>query len=74
MKKALSAHQRQQQRRHQRGRVLRGAKAIASYLFGDAEQFRSVYLMKDELGLFELGGMLAARTDVLDQRLQGKKR
>jgi hypothetical protein len=63
-------------RQLQRGtgdRVIRGAKVIAEYVFGDPDQWRSIYPLKDELGLFMLGGMLAARTATLDAKLAEKE-
>jgi hypothetical protein len=56
-----------------KGHIIRGARRIAAYVFGDEEQFRSIYPIADELGLFWLGGMLAANTLLLDQRLREKE-
>jgi hypothetical protein len=56
-----------------RGRILRGAKRIARYVFDDEEQARAVYGLGEELGLFWLGGMIAADTAVLDEKLREKK-
>ena len=60
-------------------RIIRGARRIALHVFGEEDQWRAVYALADELGLFMLGGMLAGRSSTLDARLkqkesQGRKR
>lgn len=49
--------------------VLRGAEAIADFLFGDASQRRKVYHLAEtsRLPIFRLGSVLCARRTVLLQ-------
>jgi hypothetical protein len=61
-----------------RGRALPGARAIASYLWDDEEQWRTVYsLDRDEFGLMILGARITGFTGWIDAALAarvGKKR
>jgi hypothetical protein len=41
--------------------VLRGTRALASFIFGDPNQWRKVYPLAAELGLFRWGGFLCGR-------------
>jgi hypothetical protein len=49
-----------------KGRTIRGAKRLAEYIFGNEEEYRAVYGLADQLGLYILGGMLAGQTDTID--------
>lgn len=52
--------------------LLRGAEAIAHFLFGDAKQRRKVYHLaeKSRLPVFRLGSLLCARKSVLLQWIE----
>ena len=49
------------------GDMLRGAEAIAEFLYGDSEQRRKVYhlVATSHLPVFKLGSMICARRSVL---------
>jgi hypothetical protein len=49
--------------------ILFGARALAGYIFGDEEEFRRVYPLKEELGLFRLRGQICGRPATIDQRI-----
>ena len=57
-----------------KGRLLRGAKRLANYVFKDEDLWRSMYgaEIRRELGLFNLNGRLVGYTGVIDQRLDAK--
>jgi len=54
--------------------ILRGAKALASYLFGDEKHYKAIYPLAEELGLFTLGGLICGRTGTIDKALAAKER
>jgi hypothetical protein len=54
-------------------RILCGARAIAGYVFDDEEQWRRVYSLKDELGLFRLGGQVCGRPSTIDARIAARE-
>jgi hypothetical protein len=54
--------------------LLRGGRRIAEFLFGDECRHREVTALKDELGLFYVGGMLCATPESLDRALRRKER
>jgi hypothetical protein len=49
--------------------IVRGARRIAKIVFEDESQTDAIYRLKDELGLFYLGGMIAGRPSTIRQRL-----
>jgi hypothetical protein len=53
--------------------LLRGTKAISAFLFGDADQWRKVYPLTDELGLFKLRGFLCGRPQTIRERLAARE-
>jgi hypothetical protein len=53
--------------------LLVGARAIALYVFGDEEEWRRIYFLKSELGLFRLGGQICGRPATIDERLRAKE-
>jgi hypothetical protein len=58
-----------------KGKLLRGAPAIAAHVFGpDAgkSEERAIFNMTDDLALFDLGGRIAGYTGVIDARLAEK--
>lgn len=53
--------------------VLFGARALAQYIYGDTKQWRKVYLLKDELGLFRLRGQVCGRPATIDRRIAARE-
>jgi hypothetical protein len=53
--------------------VLFGARALAQYIYGDKKQWRKVYLLKDELGLFRLRGQVCGRPATIDSRIAARE-
>ena len=49
--------------------LLFGSRALAGYIFGDQEQWRKVYPLKRELGLFKLRGQICGRPETISQRI-----
>jgi hypothetical protein len=57
-------------------RLLRGARALSRYLFGDddEEHVRDVYTLASHLPLFKLGGVWHGRPETLDAALAERER
>jgi hypothetical protein len=53
--------------------ILFGARALAAYIFGDEEQWRKVYPLKNELGLFRLKGQVCGRPATIDSRIAARE-
>ena len=53
--------------------ILFGARALAAYIFGDEEQWRKVYPLKSELGLFRLNGQVCGRPETIDRRIEARE-
>lgn len=58
--------------RKPRGRLLRGARAIASHVYGSEEHWRSIYNVVPELPIFLLSGLLCAYDTELDAAMANK--
>ena len=43
--------------------LIRGAKPLARFIFGDQRKFKKVYGLKQELSLFRLNGQICGRPD-----------
>ena len=56
-----------------KGRLLRGAAAIAERVFGDKAKNRSVYALVRELPVLRLGGTLAAWEGHIDEAMEAKE-
>jgi hypothetical protein len=54
--------------------LLFGARALAGYIFGDQEQWRKVYPLKHELGLFRLRGQICGRPTTINQRIAEREK
>jgi hypothetical protein len=54
-------------------RVLIGARALAAYIFGSEEEWRRVYPLKKELGLFRLRGQVCGRPATIDARFAARE-
>ena len=59
--------------RHGRGQLLRGARALAGYIFGSEDRFRSVYGLAGELPLFLMGGRLCGYTGSIERAIAEKE-
>jgi hypothetical protein len=57
----------------ERGRLLRGARELAGYIFGSEDQHRSVYNLAGELPLFMMGGRLCGYTESLERAIAEKE-
>ena len=53
--------------------LLVGGRAISMFLFGTEEKAKVIYPLREELGLFYLGGKIAARREKLRQRIEAKE-
>jgi hypothetical protein len=53
--------------------LLVGARAISNFLFGTEEKAKAIYPLRRHLGLFYLGGKIAARRETLQQRIEAKE-
>jgi hypothetical protein len=53
--------------------LLIGARALAGYIFGDEEQWRKVYPLKSDLGLFRLRGQICGRPATIDSRIRARE-
>jgi hypothetical protein len=49
--------------------VLRGARALAAFIFGDEDQWRKVYPLREQLGLFYLRGTICGRPATITARI-----
>ena len=56
-----------------RGRLLRGAPALAGYIFGSEDRHRSIYNLAGELPIFKLGGLLCGYTKSLERAIAEKE-
>jgi hypothetical protein len=53
--------------------LLVGGRAISMFLFGTEEKAKAIYPLREELGLFYLGGKIAARREKLRRRIEAKE-
>jgi hypothetical protein len=53
--------------------LLVGGRAISMFLFGTEEKWKVIYALREELGIFYLGGKIAARREKLRQRIEAKE-
>ena len=53
--------------------LLVGGRAISMFLFGTEERAKAVYPLRTHLGLFYLGGKIAARRETLRKRIEEKE-
>jgi hypothetical protein len=51
------------------GDLLRGAREIGRYIFGDNEHQREIYALQDVLPLFKVGGVWHGRKRTLDKAI-----
>jgi hypothetical protein len=49
--------------------LIRGAKRLADFIFDDEREWKKVYPLKDELGLFRLNGMVCGRPETIISRI-----
>jgi hypothetical protein len=53
--------------------VICGARALALYIFGDEEEWKAVYRLRNELGLFKMRGFLCGRPETITQRIAARE-
>jgi hypothetical protein len=53
--------------------IIRGARALAAYVFGDEKEWRRIYALKDELGLFRLRGEICGRPETIAARVAARE-
>jgi hypothetical protein len=53
--------------------VLRGARALAGFIFGNEDEWRKVYPLREELGLFYMRGTLCGRPATIDARIAARE-
>jgi hypothetical protein len=53
--------------------IIRGARGLAAYVFGDENEWRRIYALKDELGLFRLGGEICGRPETIAARVAARE-
>ena len=58
---------------HGRGQLLRGARELAAYIFGDEDLHRAVYAMEGQLPIFMMGGRLCGYTGSLERAIAEKE-
>jgi hypothetical protein len=46
-----------------------GARALARFIFNDERRWKSVYPLREELGLFKLRGQICGRPDTIEQNI-----
>jgi hypothetical protein len=49
--------------------LLRGAKSLAGFIFDDKKEWRKVYPLKKQLGLFRMNGLICGRPDTIRARI-----
>jgi hypothetical protein len=49
--------------------LIRGAKRLADFIFDDERQWKKVYPLKEELGLFRLNGLICGRSTTIIARI-----
>jgi hypothetical protein len=49
--------------------MLRGAKPLAGFIFGDEDKFKNVYPLKNKLGLFYLNGRICGLPEHIATRI-----
>jgi len=49
--------------------LIRGAKKLAEFIFDDEDEWKKIYPLKGELGLFRLNGMICGRPETIKARI-----
>jgi hypothetical protein len=49
--------------------LIRGAKQLSRFVFDDERQFKKIYGLKKELGLFRLNGQICGRPETIVARI-----
>jgi hypothetical protein len=56
--------------------LIRGARPLAGFIFDDEDEWKKVYSLKEELGLFRLNGLICGRAETIRARIaerEGRK-
>jgi len=54
--------------------LIRGARALAGFVFGDEDEWRAIYPLQAELGLIKIGGQLAGRPETMERQIAARER
>jgi hypothetical protein len=54
--------------------LIRGARPLARFIFDDENEWKKVYPLKDELGLFRLNGLICGRPETILARIAERER
>jgi hypothetical protein len=54
--------------------LIRGTKALAAFVFGDADKWRQIYPLAAELGLFRWRGFLCGRPATIRSAIAARER
>jgi hypothetical protein len=54
--------------------LIRGARNLARFVFDDEDEWKKIYTLKDELGLFRLNGMICGRPETIKARIAERER
>jgi hypothetical protein len=54
--------------------LIRGARALARFVFGDERQWRAIYPLQEELGLIKVRGQLAGRPTTMERQIARRER
>ena len=49
--------------------IIRGARPLAAFIFGDEREWRKVYQLKEALGLFRHNGKICGRPETIEARI-----
>jgi hypothetical protein len=53
--------------------LIRGARKLARFVFDDEAQFKKIYGLKQELGLFRLNGQICGRPETITARIAARE-
>jgi len=54
--------------------LIRGARALADFVFGDEDEWRTIYPLRKELGLIKIRGQLAGRPETMERQIAARER
>jgi hypothetical protein len=54
--------------------LIRGARALADFVFGDEDEWRAIYPLRKELGLIKIRGQLAGRPETIERQIAARER
>lgn len=54
--------------------LIRGARPLARFIFNDENEWKKIYPLKRELGLFRLNGLICGRPETILARIAERER